>query len=71
VTLIDCDKLISFMVTAFALSISDSLLIEQEVSEADVVIGAVLLPGGAAPKLVTREMIKKMKGGLCDCGCCY
>ena len=39
---------------------SDSLLIEQEVSEADVVIGAVLLPGGAAPKLVTREMIKKM-----------
>ena len=42
---------------------SDSLLIEQEVSEADVVIGAVLLPGGAAPKLVTREMIKKMKSG--------
>jgi alanine dehydrogenase len=42
---------------------SDSLLIEQEVSEADVVIGAVLLPGGAAPKLVTREMIKKMKAG--------
>ena len=42
---------------------SDSLLIEQEVSEADVVIGAVLLPGGAAPKLVTREMIKKMRSG--------
>jgi alanine dehydrogenase len=42
---------------------SDSLLIEQEVTEADVVIGAVLLPGGAAPKLVTREMIKKMKSG--------
>ncbi|QKM64458.1 alanine dehydrogenase [Polynucleobacter tropicus] len=42
---------------------SDSLLIEQEVSEADVVIGAVLLPGGAAPKLVTRDMIKKMKSG--------
>ena len=42
---------------------SDSLLIEQEVSEADVVIGAVLLPGGAAPKLVTRKMIKKMKSG--------
>jgi alanine dehydrogenase len=42
---------------------SDSLLIEQEVSEADVVIGAVLLPGGAAPKLVTREMVKKMKEG--------
>ena len=42
---------------------SDSLLIEQEVSEADVVIGAVLLPGGAAPKLVKREMVKKMKAG--------
>lgn len=42
---------------------SDSLLIENEVSEADVVIGAVLLPGGAAPKLVTHEMIKKMKAG--------
>jgi len=42
---------------------SDSLLIEQEVYEADVVIGAVLLPGGAAPKLVTRDMVKKMKAG--------
>jgi alanine dehydrogenase len=42
---------------------SDSLLIEQEVCEADVVVGAVLLPGGAAPKLVTREMVKKMKTG--------
>ena len=42
---------------------SDSLLIEQEVCEADVVIGAVLLPGAAAPKLVTHEMIKKMKPG--------
>jgi alanine dehydrogenase len=42
---------------------SDSLLIEQELSEADVVIGAVLLPGAAAPKLVSREMIKKMKTG--------
>ena len=42
---------------------SDNLLIEQEVFEADVVIGAVLLPGGAAPKLVTHEMVKKMKPG--------
>ena len=40
---------------------SDSLLIEQEVCQADVVIGAVLVPGGTAPKLVTREMVKKMK----------
>ena len=42
---------------------SDSLLIEQELSEADVVIGAVLLPGAAAPKLVTREMVRQMKPG--------
>ena len=42
---------------------SDSLLIEQVVCEADVVIGAVLLPGATAPKLVTRDMVKKMKSG--------
>ncbi|QWD59421.1 alanine dehydrogenase [Polynucleobacter sp. MWH-UH35A] len=42
---------------------SDSLLIEQEICEADVVIGAVLLPGAAAPKLVSNDMIKKMKPG--------
>lgn len=38
--------------------------IEDAVKESDVVIGAVLLPGGAkAPKLVTEDMIKKMKPG--------
>ena len=42
---------------------SDHLLIEQEVSDADVVIGAVLLPGAAAPQLVKRETVKKMKAG--------
>ena len=42
---------------------ADPLLVEIEVCEADVVIGAVLLPGAAAPKLVTREMVKKMKSG--------
>lgn len=42
---------------------SDHWLLEQEVSEADAVIGAVLLPGAAAPKLVTREMVKRMKPG--------
>jgi alanine dehydrogenase len=33
------------------------------VSKAHLVIGAVLIPGAAAPKLVTREMIKTMKRG--------
>lgn len=32
-------------------------------AEAHLVIGAVLVPGGAAPKLVTREMLKTMKRG--------
>ena len=35
--------------------------IEQLVTEADVVIGAVLIPGATAPKLVTRSMVEKMK----------
>jgi alanine dehydrogenase len=37
--------------------------IEQMLGEADLVIGAVLVPGAAAPKLVTREMLKAMKPG--------
>ena len=40
---------------------TDSL--EQYVLEADLVIGAVLVPGAAAPKLVTRAMLKKMNHG--------
>jgi alanine dehydrogenase len=37
--------------------------LEDEVFSADVVIGAVLIPGAAAPKLVTREMLTGMKRG--------
>jgi alanine dehydrogenase len=37
--------------------------IEQEVFAADVVIGAVLVPGAKAPKLVTRPMLKSMQQG--------
>jgi alanine dehydrogenase len=37
--------------------------IEHHVLSADLVIGAVLVPGAAAPKLVTREMVKRMKKG--------
>lgn len=37
--------------------------IETEVVQADLVVGAVLIPGAAAPKLVTREHLKKMKNG--------
>ena len=39
--------------------------LDKVVSQADLVIGAVLLPGAKAPRLVTREMISKMeKGGV-------
>ena len=34
-----------------------------EVAEADLVIGAVLVPGASAPKLVTRDMLATMKAG--------
>ena len=37
--------------------------IEQSVINSDLVIGAVLIPGAKAPKLVTREMISKMEKG--------
>src|ERR1043166_9310708 len=37
--------------------------IEREVMNADLVIGAVLVPGAAAPKLVTRAMVKAMRPG--------
>jgi len=37
--------------------------IERQVMAADLVIGAVLVPGAAAPKLITREMIRKMRPG--------
>ena len=37
--------------------------LEEAVCEADLIIGAVLIPGAAAPKLVTRDMLKCMKPG--------
>jgi len=50
------------------LLMSSSLEIEHSTAEADVVIGAVLIPGARAPKLLTRETIRNMKAGsvLCD-----
>lgn len=37
--------------------------LEHMIQYADVVIGAVLVPGASAPRLVTRDMLKKMKPG--------
>jgi len=46
-----------------SLVMSSSLQIEESVRQADVVIGAVLIPGAVAPKLITREMVGAMKDG--------
>ncbi len=45
------------------LLMSSTLQVAASVAEADLVIGAVLVPGALAPKLVTREMIAGMKEG--------
>ncbi|KZX79484.1 alanine dehydrogenase [Oleiphilus sp. HI0009] len=37
--------------------------IEKHIKNADLVVGAVLIPGAAAPKLITRDMLKDMKKG--------
>jgi alanine dehydrogenase len=42
---------------------SNSYNIGRAVSEADLLIGGVLIPGAAAPKIVTRAMVEKMKKG--------
>jgi alanine dehydrogenase len=42
---------------------SNTYTIREAVREADLVIGAVLIPGASAPKLVRRDMISRMKPG--------
>ncbi len=42
---------------------SSKLTIDQQVTRADLVIGAVLIPGAKAPKLVTNELVSRMKPG--------
>jgi alanine dehydrogenase len=49
------------------LVMSSGLEIERSVLEADVVIGAVLIPGARAPKLVTADMVRAMKEGAVVC----
>ena len=50
-----------------SLVMSSTLQIEESVVEADVVIGAVLIPGAVAPKLITRAMLSSMKEGAVFC----
>jgi alanine dehydrogenase len=42
---------------------STAAAVAEAIKEADVVVGAVLVAGAAAPKLITREMLKTMKPG--------
>src|SRR5688500_3637958 len=42
---------------------SSKLAIQQQVREADLVIGAVLIPGAKAPKLVSNQLVSEMKPG--------
>ena len=46
-----------------SLLMSSTLQIEESLKDADLVIGAVLIPGALAPKLITREMLGTMKEG--------
>ena len=45
------------------LLMSKPTTIRRLIKEADVVVGAVLIPGAKAPRLITREMLKTMKKG--------
>jgi alanine dehydrogenase len=45
------------------LLMSSSLQIQESIAGADVVVGAVLIPGALAPKLISREMVAGMKDG--------
>ena len=42
---------------------SDPLTLEEELTTADVVIGAVLVPGTAAPRLISRTLLERMRTG--------
>ncbi len=68
VTMLDIDlNRLSYLEDIFGASVttlySTEANIEKCLKEADLVIGAVLIPGGAAPKLVRKEHLKMMKRG--------
>jgi alanine dehydrogenase len=56
----DLDDIFSSQVVTLA---SNSWTIRESLKLADLVVGAVLIPGAAAPKLVRRDMIAAMKAG--------
>ncbi len=56
----EADKVFGNRVQTLA---SNAFALEQAVTEADLVIGAVLIPGAKAPKLVSNELVSRMKPG--------
>jgi alanine dehydrogenase len=56
----DLDDIYSSQIVTLA---SNAWTVGEALRQADLVIGAVLIPGAAAPKLVKREMISRMKRG--------
>lgn len=56
----EADKVFGNRVQTMA---SNALVLEQAVLDADLVVGAVLIPGAKAPKLVTNELVSRMKPG--------
>jgi alanine dehydrogenase len=68
VTVLDVNlKTLAYLDDIYGTSIntqfSDPLAIDQAVRESDLVIGAVLIAGARAPRLVTKEMVKTMEAG--------
>ncbi|WP_031076944.1 alanine dehydrogenase [Streptomyces sp. NRRL WC-3742] len=49
--------------TSIKTVVSNAFELDKAVTEADLVVGAVLIPGAKAPKLVTNELVSRMKPG--------
>ena len=68
VTIIDRDldrlrELDDIFLSKISTLASSAYMIHDAISQADLIVGAVLVPGAAAPKLVTREMLKDVPNG--------
>jgi len=57
------EKVGTFFEARASTRFSNKTNLEDSIRQADLVIGAVLIPGAAAPKLITREMLCEMKPG--------
>ncbi len=56
-------ELADFMPANVTTVYSNEMNIRQAITKADLVVGAVLIPGAKAPNLITRDMLKTMKKG--------